>query len=1051
MQQISDNDIAIIGIAGRFPKSDNIAQYWQNLADGVNSIERADDEKIQASGVAAGMLQHKRFVHATTKLNDARCFDADFFGMSHTEALHMDPQIRLLLQSSWHALEDAGYDTTRHAISVGNFCGMSSNHYLLNMLQTNALNDAVDPLLYRILNDKDFLATWISYKLNLTGPAFSVQTACSTSLLAVHLACQSLLNRECDMALAGGVAYSSDDKVGYIHTPASIYSKDGICRPFDIQASGIVDGCGVGTVVLKRAADAIRDKDHIYALIKGTAVNNDGANKQGYTTPSVDLQRDVVLEALAVANIDAASIGMIEAHGTGTFIGDPIEVAALTEAFRAYTETVGYCALGSVKSNIGHLDAAAGIASLIKAVLCVEKGMLVPSINFTAPNPGLQLGTSPFYVSRKVAPWPAQFDIRRAGISSLGVGGTNVHVVIEQAPAAERAEVTAHPHVVTLSAAGAANLQSAKAELAAYIRQHEELRLEDIAYTTVYGRRQLPYRFAAVCSDKETLLAQLNGADAFEGESSTSSAVFLFPGQGSQFINMATGLYNAIAAFKKDVDDCLVFLQQTFQVDFKPILFGDNSQLLERTENTQVVLFIVEYSLARELQRTGVQPVALVGHSLGEYVAACIAGCLSLHDALTLVYHRARLMGAMPGGAMVLVRGSLEDIRPLLLHDVHVCAVNAADNIVIGGREGVIEGQLQALDAHKKEYIRLKVSHAYHTPMMQGVLTEYAKVLSTVTFHPFEQKIFSTYTGRLAGPEQFCNPQYWLDQIMHPVLFKEAVHEVTAYVSNPVFIEVGPGNGLSSFVKSISGQAVSTVNLLPRNNPVNKFYAAKAQLLVKGIPFSMPLQHDGRKISLPGYVFTKKYFWKPPLQVHYKDFIEAGQSYHAGNNKYTCERLKTSVELKPAQKLPEQVLTQLHALHTKYIQDLEALMATSEVSARIEFFYNDEVNTTTTTKATIGQSVVAPVTPVEQAIALHWKEVLGYSAVSVLDNYFEVGGNSLLATRLMTRLSDEFELELTFKELSECLTIRDLAALVESRQRIMNLVEEGNNDNYLEL
>lgn len=1044
MQQVSENDIAIIGIAGRFPKSDDIDQYWKNLAGGVNSIEKADEEKIQSAGIPESILNHKRFVHATTSLKDARCFDASFFGLSHTEALHMDPQIRLLLQASWHALEDAGYDTSRHELSIGNFCGMSSNHYLLNVLQTNALDEAVDPLLYRILNDKDFLATWISYKLNLTGPAFSVQTACSTSLLAVHLACQSLLNRECDMALAGGVTYSSDDKVGYIHTPASIYSKDGVCRPFDINASGIVDGCGVGTVILKRATEAIRDEDHIYALIKGTAVNNDGANKQGYTTPSVNLQRDVILEALAVADIDPATIGMLEAHGTGTFIGDPIEVTALTEAFRSYTEKVGFCAIGSVKSNIGHLDAAAGIASLIKAVLCVKKGYLVPSINFTAPNPGLQLATSPFYVSRELAPWPAQFDIRRAGISSLGVGGTNVHVLIEQAPQPEKVALKAAPRIVTLSAAGADNLQQAKAQLAAYIRQHPAIKPEDLEYTTMYGRKQFSHRFAAVFTDKETLLEQLSESGNV-AESNAASPVFLFPGQGSQFVNMATALYDTNSYFRKDVDGCL----QLLPAHFREVLFGENSRLLDHTENTQVVLFIVEYSLARELQRAGVQPAAMIGHSLGEYVAACIAGCLSLEDAIKLVYHRARLMGTMPGGAMVLVRGTLDEIRPLLAADIHICAVNAADNIVIGGPETAINAQLLTLDAANKEYIPLKVSHAYHTPMMQDVLLEYAKVLASVTFHPFDTKIFSTYTGKLAGPEQFCDRQYWLDQIVHPVQFKDAVNELMGSILQPVFIEVGPGNGLSSFVKSIVGKDAVTVNLLPRG-PL-KFYQAKAQLLLKGIPFGMPEQHEGKKISLPGYAFTRQYFWKPPLQVHYKDFSAVGTSYHHTKDQYTCERIKTSVEINLDTKPGDEVLQRLNDLHRQYIQDIQALMKNGEPGSRVEFFYNNAV-ATPAVHPVLKVIKHPPVTPVEQTIATHWKDILGYEQVSILDNYFEVGGNSLLATRLMTRLSDAFELELTFKELSECLTIKDLAVHIESRQRILDLVDiDSHNDNFLEL
>ena len=386
MEHTYENDIAIIGMAGRFPKAKDLNAYWQNLIAGVNSISQATDEQLLASGIPKEISDLERFVKASSKLEDAKYFDADFFELSNAEVMLMDPQIRLLLQTSWHALEDAGYANNNLDVSVGNFCGMSTNTYLMKMMSTNAINESFDPLLYRILNEKDFLATWISYKLNLTGPAMTIQTACSTSLLATHLACQSLLNHECSMALAGGVSYNSDHSIGYMHMPESIYSKDGVCRPFDSKATGTVMGDGVGTIVLKRAEDAIKDKDHIYAIIRGTAANNDGSDKQGYTTPSVNFQRDVILEALAVSDINPETIGMIEAHGTGTLIGDPIEVTALTEAYNEYTQNKQYCAIGSVKSNVGHTSGAAGMASLHKVLLCMQNKTLVPSLNVEKEN-----------------------------------------------------------------------------------------------------------------------------------------------------------------------------------------------------------------------------------------------------------------------------------------------------------------------------------------------------------------------------------------------------------------------------------------------------------------------------------------------------------------------------------------------------------------------------------------------------------------------------------------------------------------------------------------
>ncbi|MEM9547323.1 MAG: polyketide synthase, partial [Bacteroidota bacterium] len=434
MDTINEHDIAVIGMSGRFPDAPDLKKYWENLISGYNSIRQSSKEELEASGIGVEIIQHPKFVNASSKLKDGSYFDAEFFGISKREATIMDPQIRLLLETSWHALEDAGYAQGQLDDPVGNFCGMSFNTYLVDILQSKSITENFDPLLYRILNDKDFLATWISYKLNLTGPAMSIQTACSTSLLAIHLACQSLLNYECTLALAGGVAFDATRPVGYIHVAESIYSKDGLCRPFDENASGTVGGDGVGVVVLKRASEAIEDKDYIYGIIKGTAANNDGSHKQAYTAPSLNQQRDVILEALSVSEIDPSTIGMVEAHGTGTKIGDPIEVAAISEAYGEYTQDTNYCAIGSVKSNIGHLDAAAGIASFIKAILCVKNGKLVPSLHFTKPNPALNLESTPFYVSQNQQQWPDRFDIRRAGISSLGVGGTNVHIIVEEPP-----------------------------------------------------------------------------------------------------------------------------------------------------------------------------------------------------------------------------------------------------------------------------------------------------------------------------------------------------------------------------------------------------------------------------------------------------------------------------------------------------------------------------------------------------------------------------------------------------------------------------------------
>lgn len=1074
MEQTYENDIAIIGMAGRFPKAKDINAYWENLKNGLNSVSRANEEEKDRSGISKELLNYKRFVNASSSLEDGKYFDADFFGLSNTEAMLMDPQIRLLLQTSWHALEDAGYATNNLDASVGNFCGMSTNSYLIKLLETNSELEEVDPLLYRILNEKDFLATWISYKLNLTGPAFTVQTACSTSLLAIHLACQSLLNHECSMALAGGSTYDSADSIGYVYVPEGINSKDGNCRPFDKDASGTIMGEGVGAIVLKRAEDAIKDNDNIYALIKGTAINNDGGDKQGYTIPSVDFQRAVILETLAVSDIHPDTIGMIEAHGTGTLIGDPIEVSALTEAFREYSENKQFCAIGSVKSNIGHLDAAAGVASFIKAVLCVNNGVLVPSINYSTPNPALQLETSPFYVNEIYQPWPDHFSIRRAGISSLGVGGTNVHTIIEQAPERLEQAPSKGPHVIRLSAVNENSLNLQKSQLIEFLEANPNVALEDIEFTSIYGRKVMPHRFSLVCDDKEELIAQLNGSQnekCYEGHGDLVESVFLFPGQGSQFNHMSANLYENNEAFKSDMDYCFDYLNSSYQINFKEIIFSDDASL-NNTENTQISLFIVEYCLAQKLLREGVKPSAIIGHSLGEYVAACIVGCISLDDALQLVYHRGRLMGAMPKGGMLLVKMTEEELKPLLLESITICVYNTKTNLVVGGTLEEIEKQSKVFDAKKVKYRKLKVSHAYHTEMMRGALEEYEQILSKIEFNKFDGKIFSTYTGALVDSEQLCSSKYWLDQIINPVKYTDAVEGVTNYLSNPVFIEVGPGTGLTAFTKAILDQQnVNAVNLLPKSSSKSSssFQEAKALLCAKGLVFDSPSDHKGKRISMPGYVFSKNYFWKPKYKINYKDFSEIKQSFHNTNKSFQSDRLKSSVEIQITKdkEISEKLLSGLNELHTKYINDVKKLLSKEEQLLEIiEVFYDDvsynakedssEDNINSNQKRNVNSIFVEPSTDVEKTIAEYWGSVLGYQPVGVLDNYFEVGGNSLLATQLMTQLSDNFNIELTFKELSDSLTIKELASLINSKLEILELVgamefENDNDENFIEL
>ncbi|QHI35454.1 Phthiocerol/phenolphthiocerol synthesis polyketide synthase type I PpsE [Kordia antarctica] len=1057
MKNNYENDIAIIGMAGKFPKAKNIAEYWKNLKSGVNSIQAADAETIRNLGINENTINNPLFINASSRLENAKYFDADFFGLSNAEAILMDPQIRLLLENSWHALEDAGYAGDNSDIAIANYCGMSTNSYLMRILGTNALTEPVDFLMYRILNEKDFLATWISYKLNLTGAAMTVQTACSTSLLAVHLACQGLLNHECDMAMAGGVSFDSSESIGYFYIPESIYARDGVCRPFDKNASGTVMGSGVATVILKRAEDAIRDKDQIYGLIKGTAVNNDGSNKQGYSTPSVNFQRDVILEALAVSDINPDSIGMIEAHGTGTKIGDPIEVTALSEAFREYTTKDQFCALGSVKANIGHLDAAAGVASLIKAVMCVNEGVLPPNINYNEANPALQLKTSPFYVNKSVEPWSDSFEIRRAGISSLGVGGTNVHVIVEQPPTkATSTKDIDQSYIISLSAENLENLQKQKENLVNYITATPEIDLRNIEYTTLYCRKLMPYRFNAISHNKEELLSQLASEKlegCFESKGELTSGVFVFPGQGSQYSKMAYDLYNQNLAFKKDMDTCFEFLTELTATIFKDIIFSDDQQeALNQTQNTQVALFIVEYCLAKELIRNGIKPKAMIGHSLGEYVAACIAEVFTLQEALTLVYHRGRLMGMMPKGSMAIVRKNEEELTPLLMQSVSICVYNIIDSVVIGGETAAIDKQIALLKSQEINCEKLRVSHAFHTSMMAGVLEEFTAILSKINFKEPSVSIYSTYTGKEVSSKELTSGQYWLDQIMNPVQFTEAVDQVRKNVTNPVFIEVGPGNGLSSFIKAAYGQDMKTVHMLPSSSDTTsallQYTRGKALLNNLGIAFSKPENALGKTISLPGYAFSKNYFWKPQLQIGYENFEDIKVSHHQKNEKFENDRLRLTVEvgMQNDKHISEELLNDLDQIHKEYRKKIKALFPNNNkvISERIEVLYNDIQHKETTGKHAItntnletrrGNSIyVEPETEMAKVIAGIWGEVLGYEKVGILDNYFEMGGNSLLATQLLNRILIRTEVELTISDILTKNTLKELVQLVESKK-----------------
>ncbi len=651
-ENFDDSDeIAIIGITGRFPGAKNVDKFWENLRDGVESISQFTDEELLAAGVDATLLNDPNYVKAGSIIEGIELFDAAFFGYTPREAEITDPQHRLFLESAWEALESAGYDSESYKGKIGVYAGVTNSNYLFRNLASNKeIIESVDTLNIFIGNEKDNLSTQTSYKLNLTGPSINVQNNCSTSLIAVHLACQSLLNGESDIALAGGVSIAKlPQRSGYYYQEGVLHSPDGHCRTFDAKAKGTVFGDGLGIVVLKRLDDAITDGDFIHAVIKGSAINNDGSLKVGFTAPSVNGQREVILEALALAGVEADTISYIEAHGTATPLGDPIEIKALTQAFRASTNQKCFCAIGSVKTNIGHLDTAAGVTGLIKTVLALKHQQIPPSLHFEKPNSEIDFANSPFYVNTKLSEWKTNGLPRRAGVSSFGVGGTNAHVILEEAPVIEESNASRPWQLILLSAKTSTALETATTNLATYLQQHPNINLADVAYTLQLGRRAFDYRRMVICQDLNDAVRLLQTHDQervfdYHFQPIRCPVIFMFSGQVS---NISRELYEVEATYQKYIDNCAEILQSHLGFDIHNLLFS-SSDKIAAANLTDVALFVIEYALAELLMSWGVLPEAMIGEGIGEYVAAAIAGVFSLEDALAIVANKGKKVKLNP-------------------------------------------------------------------------------------------------------------------------------------------------------------------------------------------------------------------------------------------------------------------------------------------------------------------------------------------------------------------------------------------------------------------
>ncbi len=801
-------DLAIIGMVIRAPGIHDARSLWDVVQAGRETIRVLDREALIAAGADPDRVHRPEFVAAEGVLEDADRFDAAFFGYSEGDALLMDPQQRIFLECAHAALEHAGYDPARFAGRIGVFAGAGVPRYWLGPVASHlrASGNEHDAFRAQTLNSPDFLATRVAFKLGLRGPAVTVQTACSTSLSAVHVARQSLLAGECDLALAGGVSIASlsEAELGHLHAEAGILSSDGHCRAFDAGAGGTVKSSGVAIVVLKRLADALADGDRIHAVVLGSAMSNDGAAKVGFTAPSEDGLAEAITRAYEVAGVDPGSVGFVETHGTGTRLGDPTEVRALTRAYRRWTEGRGFCALGSLKANLGHLDAAAGAAGLIKATLALEHGIIPPLSGFRAANPLLDLPSTPFFVNEAALPWPLAESPRRAGVSAMGIGGTNVHVVLEQAPRAP-APASGRPfQLLCLSA----RTPAALAELTRRVRDdlavHPSLDLADVAHTLAVGRTPQRYRATFVCHDTTGAIEALTQAPASTSPPLRGDrpVVFLFPGHGVQYLKLGIDLYQAEPIFKGEVDRCLDILREEMGCDLRPLLTGaaqDGERQLDDMQWAQPFLFTIEYALARQLLAWGVRPTAMLGHSLGEYVAACIAGVFSLRDALFLVTTRGRLMDTTPPGSMLTVFADERAVQPYLQGGVAI-ATYAPGCVVLSGPAEAIEAARARLASAGVETSGVRVSRASHSPLMHGIRDEFRRCVADVELHPPAIDVVSNVTGAYLTAEQATSPDYWADHLCRPVRLGEGLGTLLA-LQAPVCLELGPGSTLGSFLK----------------------------------------------------------------------------------------------------------------------------------------------------------------------------------------------------------------------------------------------------------
>ena len=870
-----DHDgIAIIGMSVRADNAHDLDTFWDNLLADRESIRHFAPHELDPS-VPQDLRNRPNFVAARGVLEDADRFDAAFFGISAREATVLDPQQRLFLELCWSALENAAIDPNRGQDLIGVYAGSANNSYLPAMrLEDPELIQRYGEFATMLASEKDYVATRAANRLNLRGPAVSIHTACSTSLVAITQAWHALAQGQCDVALAGGVTLVVPQISGYLHVEGSMESADGRCRPFDAEASGTVFASGGGVVVLKRLKQALADGDTVYGVIKGVGLNNDGGDKASFTAPSVSGQAEAIAMALDHAGVNARSIGYVEAHGTGTSLGDPIEIAALSRAWSRDTNDKQFCQIGSIKGHLGHTVAAAGVLGLIKATLSLHREVIPGTLHYRQPNPQIDFANTPFQIQAQARAWPRGPQVRRAAVSSFGVGGTNAHVVLEESPQPASLGQADQLSLLPLSAKTAEAVLRRARDLADHLERHPDTSLHDAMATLSRGRQPMGHRVAVVARDAVGAAAALRQLKTAQAVLAKPRLVFLFPGQGSQHPGMARQLYEEVPAFREAFDQCLAAAPEALATNLRHWLvqaFPTDSEAaaqLAETRHAQPALFCVSHALTAWLDSLGIRPDAMIGHSIGEYAAACHAGVLSVADAMTAVIARGQAMFDQPAGAMLAVRASADLVRSLMPTGVEIAAANAPALTVVAGTLEAITDLATRLEAQDLGTTRLKVSHAFHSASMDGALPRVAQALASSQLRAPSIPMYSCVSGALLQEREATDPQYWARQVRATVQFSRAVQAELAQSDQTVFVEVGPSQALTALVRQHRNARHEVPRVVPLLGPAQEPGAPAERALQGlgalwscGVELAWPVPANARRIALPGYPFKGGPYW----------------------------------------------------------------------------------------------------------------------------------------------------------------------------------------------